>query len=124
MVRYAKLHPTHVRRVVAFRGYWMIISLNGGRAPHDAPGSQAVFPAGACVLTTSDHDRVALVKPWRYKRNGVFYGSYWVCLTDNKGKRKYLKLEELAITTFGDLWVDMKRRIKEEDLRTMLAELH
>lgn len=123
MERHVQRWPENFRKVPGFNGYFIVIHHSPGRTTFDAKSSTAEFPPGASILSTFSHDGVKLVKSWKQKKNGIEYGSMWVSMQNNNGKRKYFKLEELALEIFGERWLQVKSEIQTNASHSSLGEL-
>lgn len=123
MVKHVQKFPRNVKAIPGFRGCYIVISPHEFRTRFDARESTTVCPAGASVVTTSRHDNLVTLATWRCKKNGKEYGSKWVSMQNNKGKKKYFKIEELAAELFSDKWFEVKMKIKSKASQEALGEL-
>jgi len=83
MVKHTQNFPRNVKAIPGFRGCYMVISAKDFRTRFDAEESTTVCPAGASIVTTSRHDNLITLKPWRCKKNGKEYGATWVSMRRN-----------------------------------------
>ena len=116
MERHVSKWPNAVKPIPGFPGYFMLITPKKFHTTFDAVECGAVCQPGANIVTTSQHDTLVTLKPWRCKKGGKEYGAEWVSMQRPSGKRQYFKLEKLALELFGEKWLQVKAKMSLEDL--------
>jgi len=122
--RYREQRPEASRWIPGFAGYLAILSPVPWRTGFDAVQCQVDCPAGLAILSASNSNGLICMKAWRFKKHGKPYGSHWVTLQSDCGKKKYLKIEPLAIELFGlEKWQENNQAMKNKASKDLLGEL-